>query len=531
MGSEGFTDSGKLLKMEVDYSATVDEKIPVCELLTKGADTHSTSRILTAIVQLCFEAKNWKSLNENIILLTKRRSQIKQSVTKMIQACCGFVEQTPDKETKLALIDTLRTVTAGKIYVEVERARLTYTLARMKEAEGNIEEAANILQELQVETFGSMEKREKVELILEQMRLCLAKKDHTRTQIISKKITTKFFDDSSVQDLKLKYYNLMIELDSQESAYLSICKHFRAVFNTPTVQSDSIKKHEALKNIVLYIVLSPFGNEQSDLIHRITSEKALDEIPKYKEVLDLFTTAELINWNYFGQSFENILRKGTDDCPATGVFSYNEIGSKRWNDLKGRVVEHNIRIMAKYYHRVGLRRMAHLLDLSVEDTEEVLSNLVVNKTIWAKVDRLGAVVNFAAHKDPNEVLNDWSHNINMLMKHSIQKESNKVCFSIVLKYCSYATHIYVKMADDDKNETKSIEEEDDDDDERVTFEGAYDPCEFENLDVSPEIRNLFNYITCYTPQLIDLDLKHRPFIPDYIPAVGDIDAFIKVSSF
>lgn len=28
-----FTESGKLLKMEVDYSGTVDEKLPVCEKL------------------------------------------------------------------------------------------------------------------------------------------------------------------------------------------------------------------------------------------------------------------------------------------------------------------------------------------------------------------------------------------------------------------------------------------------------------------------------------------------------------------
>ena len=47
----------------------------------------------------------------------------------------------------------------------------------------------------QVETYGSMEKKEKVEFILEQMRLCLAKRDYIRTQIISKKVSLKFFDD------------------------------------------------------------------------------------------------------------------------------------------------------------------------------------------------------------------------------------------------------------------------------------------------------------------------------------------------
>ena len=38
-----------------------------------------------------------------------------QAVTKMIQEAFSYVEQTPDLETKLKLIDTLRTVTAGKV--------------------------------------------------------------------------------------------------------------------------------------------------------------------------------------------------------------------------------------------------------------------------------------------------------------------------------------------------------------------------------------------------------------------------------
>ena len=37
-----------------------------------------------------------------------------------------------------------------QIYVEVERAQLTLELAKMKEDEGDIEEAARVLQELQV---------------------------------------------------------------------------------------------------------------------------------------------------------------------------------------------------------------------------------------------------------------------------------------------------------------------------------------------------------------------------------------------
>ena len=55
------------------------------------------------------------------------------------------------------------------------------------------------MQELAVETYGSMERQEKVEFILEQMRLCLATKDYIRSQIISKKISTRFFEKNQYQ--------------------------------------------------------------------------------------------------------------------------------------------------------------------------------------------------------------------------------------------------------------------------------------------------------------------------------------------
>jgi len=48
------------------------------------------------------------------------------------------------------------------------------------------------------------------------------------------------------------------------------------------------------------------------------------------------------------------------------------------------------------------------------------------------------------------------------------------------------------------------------------------------LPVSSEIKELFEYITRYKPQKIDLDTKLKPFIPDYIPAVGEVDAFLKM---
>ena len=40
-----------------------------------------------------------------------------QAVALMVEECCRFVEQAPDLEIKLKLIDTLRTVTDGKVRI------------------------------------------------------------------------------------------------------------------------------------------------------------------------------------------------------------------------------------------------------------------------------------------------------------------------------------------------------------------------------------------------------------------------------
>lgn len=53
---------------------------------------------------------------------------------------------------------------------QVERARLTMMLAKMHEARGVVAEASETLQEIAIETYGSMEKREKAEFLLEQVR-------------------------------------------------------------------------------------------------------------------------------------------------------------------------------------------------------------------------------------------------------------------------------------------------------------------------------------------------------------------------
>ena len=102
-----------------------------------------------------------------------------------------------------------------------------------------------------------------------------------------------------------------------------------------------------LRNIVLYVVLAKHDNEQSDLLHRVAEERLLEDLPNYQKVGDLganalivdfvqfgkscalkyililqvlekFTTKELISQADFSAEYEALLRDGAE---ATGVFS------------------------------------------------------------------------------------------------------------------------------------------------------------------------------------------------------------------
>ncbi len=288
----------------------------------QASDLASTSRLLVAIVTICKDSRDWGLLNEQVLLLSKKHGQLKQAITKMVQVVMSFLDETPDPDTKLSVIETLRTVTEGKvsetfsnhklgpklttleIFVEVERARVTRILSDIKKSQGDLNAAADILCELQVETFGSMERREKTEFILEQVALCIEKGDWTQAGILSRKISTKYFgrkpkktpeqlekekkereekektrsvDDPPIEkeddvtDLKLRYYEQQIMLSKHDDKYLEVCKHYRQVLDTESVEENPEQLHAVsrwctveLKRSELILLL---GTAKSHLLH------------------------------------------------------------------------------------------------------------------------------------------------------------------------------------------------------------------------------------------------------------------------
>lgn len=124
----------------------------------------------------------------------------------------------------------------------------------------------------------------------------------------------------------------------------------------------------------------------------------------YQVLLKAFLNQELIRWTLFERAYKPVLNhhKCFEDAQL-------------WKDLFSRVTEHNIRVIAAYYSRIRMPRLAKLLDLNEEELEKKISELIVNGTIFAKIDRPTGIITFSKPKDPNDLLNEWSYDISSLL--------------------------------------------------------------------------------------------------------------------
>ncbi|GAA5893378.1 uncharacterized protein JCM6883_007646 [Sporobolomyces salmoneus] len=454
--------SEALRKQEADLTPQCNEIIPAAESLASegktqealdkllslekqarnASDLSSTSRVLISIISLLYQpsspSRDLTKLNEQLVSLSKKHGQLRQATVKMVEKAMEFMnELTEGSKEKEDLIATLREITEGKIYLEVQRARITSQLSQIREKEGSVQQASELMQELQVETFGSMERREKVDFILEQMRLLKLQEDWEKLAIVAKRINLRWLSDKENEDLKSRYYSLMILHGLQKDAYLEVCKYYRAVYDSPSINDSAASTSSSsstspasnetanaiLRNIVFFVILAPYDNEQSDLLNRVYRDERLKEMKECYDLVKCFIDPELRRWPNIEELYGEALKKTKVFGPkgTSGVNGDIEEeekhakGDERWKVLHDRIVEHNIRVVATYYTRITLARLSSFLNLPIPQTEQFLSSLVTSKTVYAKIDRPAGVVNFVKPKKGDEVLNEWSSDVGKLM--------------------------------------------------------------------------------------------------------------------
>ena len=287
--------------------------------------------------------------------------------------------------------------------------------------------------------------------------MCLDRNDLTRAHILAKKISPMAFKPAKgaeqafgiegtrieapvegtpeLSELKIRYYRLMIRYHSRKGSYLEMARAHAAILDTAEIAASAEKWTRELRAICWFLALSPHGVERSTLLHTTKSDPRLSDLPDCHELLKQLSTHEIIDVGTFLTRFagelnaaDGIFVVSTKKIPGTSGpegsrDSYDPyhagVGAEtietRTEALKRRLVEHNVLIVAKYYERLTMIRLAQLLQLEVEEAERVLAEMVIAKQVEAKMDRPGGIVTMGGVKDADDVLNKWSSNIERVL--------------------------------------------------------------------------------------------------------------------
>jgi len=427
-------------------SSALQDALAILAALEKrcrlGNDAPSLVKVCEASLDLCHDVGDPEALLGTLKTLTTRRSQKTKAIAALVHRCLPWVvDVDADGFTPLphegmmggeaardALVEELRSITDGKMYLEAERARLTRTMAIIKERKGDASGAADVLQEVHVETYGSLSKREKVEFILEQMRLTLLKRDYIRSYIVSNKVKRSVLDEEGMAELKVKFYSLLAKYYAHEKDAFELAKCHHNIYSTPTVQEVETSWKEALTNSVVFLCLSEYSNEVKDMMERINLDPRLDKIPECRDAVSAYLRDEIIHYPLPYQDALESVSGIVDACevdngaPLGGTIdigsssSLSKSSKEHWHKtFHSRIIEHNLRVTSIYYRRIRTSRLATLLNLDVDATERHISHMVSTGMVYAKIDRPKDEVRFMKKRCEEEVLSDWASDIGKLL--------------------------------------------------------------------------------------------------------------------
>ena len=163
---------------------------------------------------------------------------------------------------------------------------------------------------------------------------------------------------------------------------------------------------------------------QVSLLEQVFGDANIDKDDSLKRLLGDFRSQLPVSWAEFQEKYAS-------EMGAQAVFS-GEGGPAKRETLRLRVVQHNILALSRYYERLTLPFFAELLDLSLEEAETQVAEMVTQGLVWAKIDQMEGTVTFTKRKEVDETLNDWSGNIGKLVD-----KLEKVTFLVNKEFQNY----------------------------------------------------------------------------------------------
>jgi len=154
-----------------------------------------------------------------------------------------------------------------------------------------------------------MDRREKLDFILYQMKMMIKKKDYVRTLIISRKINKKNIEDEGLEDLKILFYSYLTIYYNHEHKFFDNALCYKAIYDTfkkkPKLVDElpkeiefgfSLDPRNLLENYVMFLSITPYTNEQVQHFLEMKDKYAedMEANPHLKNVVESMLSTELV---------------------------------------------------------------------------------------------------------------------------------------------------------------------------------------------------------------------------------------------
>lgn len=412
--AEKVIESVEALLSERKFEESITQLLSFEKETRSVADFQSYIKIVCYLLDVHVRFEAWESLIDLVTQLSKRRGQFKQAIVEIVQRCMSIPEKIKDSVIRVKFMKNLCQISENKIYVENERARLLLALSLDAETTGDIEEALELVRDLQVDSYGLMSSDEKNEIMLEQIRLMLAQNDLIRAQLVSKRIFSNTIDEKTNSSLKQKYYQTLMRLKFLQKQFLEVTQLGLACVGLQIVSSNPDILYPTLKTAMMCLFVCPFDQTRLDLSIRISEHRNIIEMGSFRRVLEMFLVDEIIDWASLDQKYGGDIRVFLNPGACPYITSVED-SEKMYNLLRTRANEHNLRVIHKCYSQISMHRLAQLLNLSLEEAETVLCQAVYSKVIFARINRPKLLIVFKPDLEPSQVLNTYMDRIDNLL--------------------------------------------------------------------------------------------------------------------
>lgn len=434
--------SEEILK-DVELKKLIDEE----KVTRLEGEFEKNKSICVKIFSILQKRNDFQNFLKMFEYLTQRRNQSRESIIYMVKNCLNeILPNLKNHKDSTDLLQTIIKVTEGKIFVEYEYSQAIRKMTEIYLMNNKIVEAAKLIQDVQIEAFGSLENDYKVDYILFQMQVLLEKGDYVRTLIVSNKIKRNHLDDDGFELLKIRFFRLMIEYFMHEKKYIDVSKSYKTLYDFVKSINDKlidieknnkeikpkiienylkINKENDLKklfeNYVLFLSICPPELETKNMLNEliIKYKKELDKDENILYIVEkrLSDDIILIDNNLFNKYKDYEIFKKNPDLI--------KLFRKHW-------IQHDLSLFEKFFAKIHIKRINDMTLVPVDEIEKEIADMVVNNYIYAKINRIEKIVNFRKKTDYHDVLDNFNYDMDNMLK-----KIEETCHLINKEYLKY----------------------------------------------------------------------------------------------